>query len=361
MSETARVTLRDIAAKLGVSHVTVSLALKNHPRISVQRREEVRRLAEEMGYAPDPMLSSLIVYRQSKRPAEIHSALAWVNHWENPSGLRKVREFDGYWLGAAEAAQRFGYRLDEFIWEPKMSAKRFETILLTRNVRGILVPPHRTPPDWGDFDWNRFSTVRFGLSAKTPDSHIVTADQMRGVMLAMEKIHTYGYKRIGFVTSAELDRKVGGNFLAGYYAAERQLGLEPALPLLALPEDFAASRQLMRDWLARHKPDAILTSSTVVPRILEDLGVRVPQDVALAGTTIYDLPISAGLNQHPEEIGRVAVELLVSMINAYDRGTPRVPRRVLIDSEWVDGPSLPPKAEVARPRPARGASRAKAA
>jgi DNA-binding LacI/PurR family transcriptional regulator len=140
-----------------------------------------------------------------------------------------------------------------------------------------------------------------------------------------------------------------------------QVGLVPALPLLALPEDFAASRQLMRDWLARHKPDAILTSSTVVPRILEDLGVRVPQDVALAGTTIYDLPISAGLNQHPEEIGRVAVELLVSMINAYDRGTPRVPRRVLIDSEWVDGPSLPPKAEVARPRPARGASRAKAA
>jgi DNA-binding LacI/PurR family transcriptional regulator len=360
MSETARVTLRDIAAKLGVSHVTVSLALKNHPRISVQRREEVRRLAEEMGYAPDPMLSSLIVYRQGKRPAEIHSALAWVNHWENPSGLRKVREFDGYWQGAAEAAQRFGYRLDEFIWEPKMSAKRFETILLTRNVRGILVPPHERQPDWGDFDWSRFSTVRFGLSSKTPDSHIVTSDQMRGVMIAMEKIHSYGYQRIGFVMNAALDRKVGGNYIAGYYAAERQLALSPALPPLGLPEDYAESRELVREWLARHKPDAILTNSGSVPRILEDLRVRVPEDVALAGTTIYDLPISAGLNQHPEEIGRVAVELLVSMINVYDRGTPRVPRRVLIDSEWVDGPSLPPKNTETPVRSGKSSGRAKA-
>jgi len=362
MSETARVTLRDIAAKLGVSHVTVSLALKNHPRISVQRREEVRRLADEMGYAPDPMLSSLIVYRQSKRPAEIHSALAWVNHWENPAGLRKVREFDGYWQGAAEASQRFGYRLDEFIWEPKMSAKRFETILLTRNVRGILVPPHDRQPDWGDFDWSRFSTVRFGMSAKTPDSHIVTADQMRGVMLAMEKIHGYGYKRIGFVMNAALDRRVGGNFIAGYYAAERQLSLPHPLPPLALPEnDFAESRRLIQKWLAQHKPEAILTNSAIVPQALEDLHVRVPEDVALAGTTVYDLPIAAGLNQHPEEIGRVAVELLVSMINSYDRGTPRVPRRVLIDSEWVDGPSLPPRSEAIPSRAAKTASRAKAA
>jgi DNA-binding LacI/PurR family transcriptional regulator len=162
--------------------------------------------------------------------------------------------------------------------------------------------------------------------------------------------------------NAALDRKVGGNFIAGYYAAERQLSLPHPLPPLALPEnDFAESRRLIQKWLAQHKPEAILTNSAIVPQALEDLHVRVPEDVALAGTTVYDLPIAAGLNQHPEEIGRVAVELLVSMINSYDRGTPRVPRRVLIDSEWVDGPSLPPRSEAIPPHAVKTASRAKAA
>lgn len=343
MSSNARVTLRDIANRLGVSHVTVSLALKNHPRISVRRREEVQRIAEEMGYSPDPMLSSLIVYRQGKRPQEIHSALAWINHWKNPSGLRKLREFDGYWRGAEETAQRYGYRLDEFVWEPRMSARRLETILLTRNVRGILIPPHQEQPDWGDLDWGLFSVVRFGLSVRSPYTHLVTADQMRGVIQAVETIYDYGYSRIGFICDENLDRKVGGNFAAGFYASQRLLDLPHALPVLAVGNEPAKARRQIRQWIDRHKPDAILTNVPELPGILDQLGIRVPDDIALAGTTIYDTPISAGLNQHPEEIGRVAVEMLVTMINGYDRGTPAVPRRVLVESQWVDGASLPRK------------------
>lgn len=73
-----RVILRDLAQKAGVSHVTISRALRNDPSISAKRREEVKKLAEEMGCRPDPSLSALAAYRFAKQSHKIQSALAWV-------------------------------------------------------------------------------------------------------------------------------------------------------------------------------------------------------------------------------------------------------------------------------------------
>ena len=61
-----RVTLRDLAQKAGVSHVTISRALRNDPSISTARRAEVKKLAAAMGYRPDPSLSALAAYRFAK-------------------------------------------------------------------------------------------------------------------------------------------------------------------------------------------------------------------------------------------------------------------------------------------------------
>jgi DNA-binding LacI/PurR family transcriptional regulator len=56
---------------------------------------------------------------------------------------------------------------------------------------------------------------------------------------------------------------------------------------------------------------------------------------------VVDIPVGAGINQNSEEIGRVAVETLISLINSNDRGKPTVPRRILVEGAWVDGASLP--------------------
>ena len=79
--------------------------------------------------------------------------------------------------------------------------------------------------------------------------------------------------------------------------------------------------RLLQQWLARHKPDAILTFVVSLPDMLRQLGYRLPQDVAVAGTGI-DVPVDAGLDQHSEAIGRMAVEMLVSQINLNERGEP---------------------------------------
>ena len=46
------ITMKDIARELKVSVATVSRALKDSPRISAKRRDEIRRYAEEHNFSP---------------------------------------------------------------------------------------------------------------------------------------------------------------------------------------------------------------------------------------------------------------------------------------------------------------------
>jgi len=228
-----RVTLRDLAQKVGVPHVTVSQTLRNDPSISAKRREEVKKLAEKMGYRPDPVLSALAAYRFAKQSHKIQSALAWVNRFKDPRQWRKFGELKAYWTGAEKAAERFGYHLEEIIWEPDSPLKRLEKILETRDVLGILMPPHHFPLDCSGFDWNKFSAVRFGMSVRNPDIHAVTTDQLHAVVMAMEKIRQYGYERIGLVVPRDFDRYLGGNYVGGFFAAHELFDpghLVPPLP-----------------------------------------------------------------------------------------------------------------------------------
>ncbi|MGC3991355.1 MAG: LacI family DNA-binding transcriptional regulator [Chthoniobacteraceae bacterium] len=339
-----RVTVYDIAARLGVSHTTVAMALRNHPSVSLQRREEVRRMAETMGYAPDPHLAALAAYRRGTAPARIQNAIAWINHWDQPANLRKYREYDLYWRGAEAAARRFGYHLEEIPWSPGFPAKRFEQILVTRGIGGILIPPHTNSPDWGDFDWHKFSAIRFGLSVAQPNLHLVTADQLRAILMAVQKIHDYGYERIGLVVGEDDDQRLGGNFVGGFAAARQLFKLPPCRPCSrgarnthATPEK--AQRALQR-WMMKNQPDAIITAIAAVPPLLKTLGWNIPNQVAVAGTSM-DVPVEAGIDQHSEAIGRIAVEMLVSQINLNECGEPAEPCRILVESRWRDGKSLP--------------------
>ncbi|HEY8967202.1 MAG TPA: LacI family DNA-binding transcriptional regulator [Candidatus Methylacidiphilales bacterium] len=338
-----RVTLREIAARVGVSHVTVSKALRNHPKVSQKIRAKIQETAREMNYRPDPVLSSLTAYRNAKRPVVISNALAWINHWKVPAALRQIGEFDTYWQGASEAAEQLGYRLEEFVWDPAMSAKRLETILATRNVLGILLPPHGGQPQFPDLDWSRFSVVRFGLSLRRLPFHLVTSNQFRSLYGAVERMAGYGYRRIGFVLARQFDLNLGGSHVGGFLSAQSLLGLSPCLPPLLLddPADEAKTARAVTAWLRKHRPDAILTAYPALPGLLEKLGVRVPDDVALAGTSLADVPVSAGIDQNSREIGRAAIQTVVSLIHANERGLPAHPRHILVESRWIDGPSLP--------------------
>jgi DNA-binding LacI/PurR family transcriptional regulator len=340
----ARVSLRDVAREVGVSHVTVSLALRDHPRVSAERREEVKAAAEKLGYRPDPMLASLSAYRHAKRPITIHSTIAWLNQWPDPKALRRFEEFAAYWRGAREAAEQLGYRLEEFVVARDLPVERLQKILTTRGVRGVLIPPHARGLALPGFDWSEFSVVRFGVSVKEPLCHVTSSDHVACGALATMRVQEHGYGRVGFVTTREFDTNTRGNFRAGYLAAQ-----DTALPAgsrlrpLVLAGEAPADREALRRWLAAERPEAVVTSDPRVRDLLAALRVRVPADLAVAALSVRDGNFDAGIEQNAEEIGRVGLRTLAGLINQNERGIPRFVRRTLVEGSWVDGESLPPK------------------
>ena len=350
MSGIARVTLKDIADRLNVSRTTVSLALKDSHRISEAQRKKIQTAAKEMGYAPDPFLSGLVAYRRKNTLLHYQGTLAWIRHWHVPESLLKSEYYRELWRGACQTAKNYGYVIEEFCWDKSFSAKRYEQILLARGIHGILIPPHRHVPNWDNFDWSKFSVIRFGMSVPLPDTNLVTPDGFRAVAMAIHRIHQYGYKRIGFIVG-EFDRMLGGNFCGGFLSAQSYLQLTPAIPPLVTSADSYClnpnrENQVLKRWLKQHKPDAILTTEGQLTEQLRQIDYRVPKDVAVASVSVHDTEIDTGIDQHVETVGRIGVEMLVKQINVNERGEPSDPCRILVESHWQDGKSLPSRRRV---------------
>jgi len=77
--------------------------------------------------------------------------------------------------------------------------------------------------------------------------------------------------------------------------------------------------------------------------MLREAGYRVPHDIGLAATSVLDGNADAGIYQQSEEIGKAAVQLLISLIHHNEHGIPEIPREVLIVGRWQDGSTLPPR------------------
>lgn len=340
--ELRRVTLRDIAAEMGISHVTVSKALRNLPGVSDALKVKVQAKADAMGYIPDPLLSSLSRYRASSHTKPIQSVIAWINPWEEPERLRQHHnEFDLYWQGASDCARRLGYQLESFnTIETPLS--RLQSIFKARSIQGILIPPiGEGAIDLGQIDCKSFATVRLGRVAAGPKMHFVGSAQIANAVMAFERPRDLGYQRIGFVCEYWATRYFG----AGYSWAQRALPEESQLPLLTLkPEDSFECQQVAFDvWLKEHRPDAIITDNSETLKMLQNLNFSIPKDVGLATTSVHDTMINAGIDQSPYEIGRAAVRMLTALIAEKSFGQPEQCNETLIEGRWVDGSMLPEK------------------
>lgn len=331
------VTLRDIAQKLGISHVTVSMALRNSPRIPEARRIQIKDMAAEMGYRPNPMAAALANFKQSSKIRPVQAGVAWVNHWPDPRKLYTYLEFNRYWLGAKASAEKLGYSLEEFVCDKSMTPSRLQKVLVARGINGILIPPHQIALNWGDFAWDRFSTVRFGRTVETPKVHLVTADQIANTIRAFEEVQARGYERIGFV-SGPLQRT--SLFEPGYLSAQRFVPPSLRIPVFRAGEGVARHGEFAA-WMKKYKPEAIISEIQDAPGLLKKAGYRIPEDIGLAATSILDGNADSGIYQNPEEIGRVGFLVVASLIHDNDKGIPPIARQILVEGEWVDGSSLP--------------------
>jgi LacI family transcriptional regulator len=338
-SKPRSVSIKDIARAAGLSFGAVSLALRNLPGVSKATCMRVQALARKMGYEPNPMAVGLAHHKQTSKVQPVHAALAWLNLWPGPGKLHSYKYFDGIWRGASRSAEKFGFHLDEFAVNDKMTLPRIEKVLLARGVTGILLPSvGAASVNWSDIDWSHFSAVRFSLTVKI-NMHAAIADGMSNGMLAFAKMREKGYKRIAWAGDPKYRECFHGG---GFLWAEQEVPPQDRLPpFFTSGADCIFPQGSLAAWLKKTKPDAIFTDRPEFLEVLKKIGCRVPEDVGLVTNNVLDCSISAGIDPNPEEIGRAGVLALVSLIHDNDCGLPLVPRQITIPGRWVDGVSLP--------------------
>lgn len=335
--------MRDIARSLGVSHVTVSYALRGVPRVSEAMRQKICAAAESMGYRPDPLLQALSTYRRTSKTSRIQAALAWLCCWDPPEAMLELKEFHAYWAGVKQTAEAHGYRLEQFAPSATLSLQRIRQIMRARNILGVFVPPPQSSfnLNLSELDWSDFVLVKFGHSFGNLRVHLVTSAHVHNAILAFNKIRERGYRRIGFVTSAYSMERT--QFASGFLRAQYNVPAKEHVPMLALTEQDVKTghSSALAKWVKRERPDAVLSNLREVPGMLTGLGLRIPQDIGVAALSVHDGNSDAGIDQNPFEIGRSACEMIIAQIIHGGSGVQEFPRELLVEGAWVEGAMLP--------------------
>ena len=137
-----QITLKQVAERAGVSVMTASRALRNQSNVTTETRERILRASRELGYRPNPLVSALMSYRRASRIVHDTLTLGWITTFSSRNGWKAVRINQLFYDGAVEAAARHGYKLETFwLREPGMSTRRLNSILYSRNINGLLIPP----------------------------------------------------------------------------------------------------------------------------------------------------------------------------------------------------------------------------
>jgi len=362
MSSARRVTLADIAARAGVHVTTVSLALRNHPRLPARTRTRIQRLAKEMGYQPDPVLQALVAYRGKVMERRNPPTLAYLTNWSTRLGWQKVTAHPEFHAGAAAKATELGFKLEHFwMGEPGLTHTRMSRILQTRGITGLIIASHRREADVAlHFDWSVFSAVKIDHFPHEPDLHNVTNDQCSIIRLAMRKVIERGYRRIGCIMHRGWDHSVDHLWTAGFLAEQSRLAAGDQVPMLVFPEaepvdawmaeskeDVAVSTAAFAAWYEAHRPEVIISKRSFVARACSDLKLRVPRDVALVDLFLEDdSGTTAGVRQNHATVGALAVEVLAGQLHHHKYGVPEIPTTTYVEGTWFDGKSCPARAKV---------------
>ncbi len=332
-------TYKEIAARAGVSAMSVSLALRNHASLPPATRERIRAVAEEMGYRPNPLVSTLMSYVRNTRATKYQATLGLVtafetrDNWAREGPARLAAE------GVRARAGQLGYAIDE-VWvkEPGMTSRRITEILRARGIHGLVIPGLPQATGHLSLDWSEFAVAAMGYSLRKPDLHRVVNHQLHTIRLALRELKRRGYRRIGLALPAFMNQRSDGNWVTGFLGYQHTVPNRQRVPLFVKErlekEPFAA-------WFEKHTPDAVVAIHEKVPNWMKELGCRLPEDAAFVHLDwTPSMENCAGVDQNSHMVGAAAVDSVVAQLNRNERGIPAHPKVTMIEGTWVEGATV---------------------
>ena len=339
----ARVTLKTVAAKCGVSISTVSLALSGKGKISPDQVEKIRKVAGDLGYVPNPLLASLASKRFRSGQGAEGNLVALL---EFPLELQGRMSTGANYRNDLQATCReLGYHPEFFNYDQMRSYADLAMTLYRRGTQGIILSGQ---PDLRFFEdrekWSSFCMVQCGRYRSGLPVHTVRPDIFRSIKLIFTQLQKLGYKRIGFgfgrhfpMVEDDESRIAAAMAMQEFYTRRKD-----CVPIYM--GDFAKEEPFLK-WFEKGKPEVVIAFSEAQYYILKDAGYRIPEDVGFASLHLHfprqeNSLLAGGLEQRRDKIARQSVILMDQLIRHNSRGFPETPRDVLINSEWHMGKTL---------------------
>jgi len=335
--------MKDVAAAAGVGKSTVSLALRNDPRLRPETCARIQKIATEMGYRSNPTVAKLMAQLRTSRTNTFQGTLAILNAADDQSLLTTNPTYGKWYSGCIERAKELGYAIDTFwLQNPEIKLERLCKILHARNIQGVLlmaVTSRAMVPE--NKFWTGFSSVSVGQHLLHPDLNFTTNDQYATVVTAVKQLLKIGYHRPGLVLDPARDAVIEYRLSAGFWAAQQSLlKNKERVPQLKLT---TPDIKIFHAWLKKTNPDVIVTIHPEVLDWLLELGLRVPQDIGLIHPDLTDSKEHqnwAGMEQRNDAVGAAAVDMLVAQIHRSEFGIPEFSRSTQIESVWKAGKTV---------------------
>lgn len=313
------ITIKDIAKALGFSTSTVSRALRDSYEISPETKRKVLEYAKENNYSPNPIALSL-KEKRSRSIGIIVSEIANSFFSQAINGIESVAHTRGYNVIITQSHESY---------EKEVSSLQF---LASRSVDGFLISVSTETKDFSHINHlheRGMHFVCFDRLVEGMNTHKVLVDSFKGAYDATKHLIDNGYKRIGHLSNSEY-LSITKERLAGYKQAlsDHKIAYDESLIQecmhggMIYEEVDKSMNALMK---LRQKPDAIFASAdkltTNCLRYCKSKKIKIPEDLAVIGFSNLDLtellsPSLSVVRQPAFEMGRIAAELLIKMIEA---------------------------------------------
>lgn len=337
------IRLKDIAQAAQVTEATVSMALRNHPNISQSRKDQILQIAKELGYTPNPLVSALMTQVSRGKLSNKGTVLAYLNtHIQ-----RNRSSLDPYLItiyeGAKERAESLGYQIEWFdLGKSNLSIDRFNKVLRTRAIRGVLIPPLETFGTQFALNWDAIAAVTSGWSLPIENIHRVIPDEYDAVTQAMRYLHQKGYRRPAVYLHDNIQVRTEGRDRAAYYVGlENIFHQSPMQPILLKTKNW--NKAALQKWVLETRPDSLICAYGLVYEWIRETGLRVPEDIAFIALNAHT---HTSVNEHLTRVdrnlhhmGREMVNLLSFALNCNEYGLPEHPRRIIVDAKLIQGNS----------------------
>ena len=325
--------MKDIAKDLGVSVITISKVLRNHPDIGDQTRERVLTRVKELDYRPNFAARSLVTGRSYLVglvvPDLLHPFFAEVAKSLSDS-LRK----NGYYLIVSSSEE-----------DPELEEEEINQLMARRLDTLIVASCRSTTELFFRMEKQEMPYVLLDRQLPGLSANFVGVDDEAVGMIATRHLIEIGCKRIAHIRGPKYSPAL--QRLEGYKRALTEAGMKIIDDyIIAEPKVDVDSRrhgaEAMGQLLSRKpRPDGVFCLNDplavgAMTRALDE-GLKIPEDLAIigCGNLHYDdalrVPLSS-VDQQSRRIGEEAARITLRILNSK---TPGKPERVLLEPQLI--------------------------